>query len=87
VGDLVGAETEPDTEGRPQLVDEIESMCMHCEQNVSTPRKEFARQLLNLHSGGYAAAPNQDSLFPRSSSHVLLLQPLPLQKHRDPIRR
>jgi hypothetical protein len=54
-----------------RLVEEIESMCINCEENVSRD----SQVQLTL-SGHNKIAVNEDSFLPRSYSHVIFLSPL-----------
>jgi hypothetical protein len=53
-----------------KLVEEIESMCINCEENVSRD------SLVELTSGHNKITVNEDSFLSRSYSHVIFLSPL-----------
>jgi hypothetical protein len=77
---------EPDQDGN-KVVDEIESLCMNCEENVGVFSMNQCIPKLTRTPGSDAPAIDQDTLFPRNSHHVLRLPSLPLQKLRNSVSR
>ena len=67
----------------PQLVDEIESLCMNCRENVSVISFGSVLSLANF-PGINTTSPYPNSLLPRDYHHVLLLPTLFIQELRDP---
>jgi hypothetical protein len=70
----------------PQLVDEIESLCMNCRENVSAISYRFTLSLANF-PGINTPSPYPNSFLPRDYHHVLLLPTLLIQELRNPICR
>lgn len=71
-----------------KVVDEIESLCMNCHENVcysifSSPMIPANPPLL----GNHPTTSHTNSLLPRDHSHVLFLSALQLQEFRDSICR
>lgn len=68
-----------------KVVDEIESLCMNCHENVSRCMYYFTRTISNSKPGNYAPPPDTNTFLPRDYHNVLLLSTLQLQERRNPI--
>jgi hypothetical protein len=84
--DAAESKDAPEEEVEQKVVDEIESLCMNCHENVSIPAFSFS-QPANLLQGNHSFITHSNTLFPRDHTHVLLLSALQLQELRDPICR
>lgn len=62
-----------------RVVDEIESMCMNCHDNVRSPYNCGTHSEL-IFSGYHAPPSDKNPLFPRDCYHVLRVPALPLPK-------
>ncbi len=80
----VEGEDVPDDE-RVKIVDEIESLCMNCEQNVSQSlATTIVVHFITTTLGYDKTSVNEDPFLSRGYPHELLLRALQLQKHRSP---
>jgi hypothetical protein len=79
-----GGDGESQEEAGQRLVDEIESLCMNCQENVSADRGITCASMANkchfTNKGHHSFAANAHSLLPRDHPHVLLLPTLQLPK-------
>lgn len=85
LGLRLGDDEVPDEDDRVKIVDEIESLCMNCHENVSNALS-FICELgqLTFVSGHDTASTHENSILPRDHPDVLLLRALPIQEQRDP---
>ena len=72
---------ESDDEG-PKIVDEIESLCMNCEENVWYPPVKRVHQKLQIltscHGLGHHTTPaHKSAVLPRDHLNIILLSSLP----------
>lgn len=81
-----GANGAADDDEEQRVVDEIESLCMNCHENVRFPIVPCSKSILTIYLGNHQTSPHQDPLLPRNYSHVLFLPTLQLQELRNPIR-
>lgn len=70
------ASAQGDNDEGSKVVDEIESLCMNCHENVGIAARCI--YLANTSQGNYAPAPHPHTLLPRNCSHVLFMPALPL---------
>lgn len=70
-----------------RVVDEIESLCMNCHENVGCRQSSSGRDGAKCFDEGNHAAPtHSNTILPRDYSHVILLSTLQLQELRNTIR-
>lgn len=69
-----------------KLVEEIESLCMNCHEQVCVPQINIMFILLTI-TGNYTITAHTYTLLPRNSHNVLRMPTLQLEKLRDPTRR
>jgi hypothetical protein len=73
-------------EEEQRVVDEIESLCMNCHENVPCPQSRCVMSAKQT-TGNYTFTPYSNPLLPGNHPHVLLLPSLQLQELRDTICR
>jgi hypothetical protein len=70
-----------------RVVDEIESLCMNCHENVGCYQSSSGQDGANYFDEGNHAAPtHSNTILPGDYSHVILLSTLQLQELRNTIR-
>ena len=69
-----------------KLVEEIESLCMNCHEQVCTPLKDTMLILLTI-TGHHTITPHPYTLLSRNSHNVLRMPTLQLEELRNPTRR
>jgi hypothetical protein len=84
-GDL-SAQKPDHAEEEQKVVDEIESLCMNCHENVRYPHSPLVINT-NRIAGHHPFTTYSNTFLPRNHYHVLLLPSLQLQKFRDPVCR
>lgn len=89
LGDSGDKESNEDRDDGPKLVDEIESYCMNCGENVcfATAPPSSLAFLIRFGLGYNASTVNQDPVLPRDYSDVVPLPTLPLEEFRNPVSR
>lgn len=74
-------------EQEPKVVEEIESLCMNCHEQVG--QGASVRSPLHANtwlSGHHTSALDSNPLLPRSCHHVIFVPSLPLPEFRDTVR-
>lgn len=66
------------TDDEPRVVDEIESLCMNCHENVRFSPSNTLNYILLTFSGNYSFTLDAHSILSRNHPHVLLLSALQL---------
>jgi hypothetical protein len=82
---LPNAKLEPANEDQ-RVVDEVESLCMNCHENVPCPQSQMvisANQMI----GNHTTTPYPNTFLPGDYHHVLLLLSLQFQELRNSICR
>ena len=88
LGLRLGDDEMPAEDDRVKIVDEIESLCMNCHEDVSyvLPFICDLRRLIFV-SGHDTAFTHKNPILSRNHPDVLLLRALPVQEQRDPASR
>ena len=87
---LPGYDKDDQDENGPKLVDEIESLCMNCQENVrqnlqlASLMKSICAHMY-IKTGYNPTFAYENPILPRDRPHVVLLRALLFQKHRDTI--
>ena len=72
-------EVKPEAEDDQKVVDEIESLCMNCRENVTFPQSSF-QPIAHQTVGYHPFTAHSNPFLPRDHNHVILLSALQLQK-------
>lgn len=83
----LGDDERPAEDDRVQVVDEIESLCMNCHEDVSYSRSFICEQRwLTFVTGHDATITDKNPILSRDHSDVILLRALPFQEQRGSTR-
>jgi hypothetical protein len=75
------ASAQPADEDGTKVVDEIESLCMNCHEDVCFRHAHyFIKMLTQVLAGNYTPPSYQDTFFPRNRYHVFRVPALRLQE-------